>query len=268
MSKNTRWSPDDMKNKGLIEVNGQFVKASSQVAKKVEKLPNLIERAIDNKLLTELDGEFEEEPAHHEVHGYGDYDVQQNLFGEPEPVKEAVQLSPALMGDDILAIRVLTGKKRDNAIAALYDATVSLFEHTSTDCFFIPGNTASSKNAKEIGFYLKKDPVTGKNEKVNILMDSKVTKAYKKATAGYWLQNKVAFLNQTRHLPLPLSIEFTFIRDSMRRYDTINACQIVADMMTEYGWIPDDESVYFHPVFNKVTYYHNKLAGVLIRVIK
>jgi Holliday junction resolvase RusA-like endonuclease len=33
MTKNTRWSPDDLKKAGLIEVNGVLVKASSQVAK-------------------------------------------------------------------------------------------------------------------------------------------------------------------------------------------------------------------------------------------
>jgi len=47
MSNNLKWSAKDFKDKGLIEVNGQYVTAKSQVAKgKVEKLPNLLERAI------------------------------------------------------------------------------------------------------------------------------------------------------------------------------------------------------------------------------
>lgn len=33
-----RWSPKDFKDNGLIEVNGTFVKASTQVAKKVDKI--------------------------------------------------------------------------------------------------------------------------------------------------------------------------------------------------------------------------------------
>lgn len=45
--KNNNWSIKDMKEKGLIQVGETFVKASSQVAKKVDKLPNLIERAIE-----------------------------------------------------------------------------------------------------------------------------------------------------------------------------------------------------------------------------
>lgn len=181
---------------------------------------------------------------------------------------EVFNVAPTIAGADIIKIRTLTGKARDKAIAALYASTVEMMNNASPDCFFIPTNTASSKNSKEIGFYLKKNPLTGKNERINILTDSKVTKAYKKATAGYWLQNKVAFLNQTRNLPIPLSIEFTFIRDTLRRFDFGNAQQVVADLMAEYGWIPDDESAYFHPVFNKTTFYHNKLAGVLIRIIK
>lgn len=38
MANNTHWSVDDLKKKGLIQVNGEYVKASSQVAKKVEKI--------------------------------------------------------------------------------------------------------------------------------------------------------------------------------------------------------------------------------------
>lgn len=58
MSNNTRWSSEDFKKQGLIEVNGAFVKASSQVIKgKVDKLPNLIERAIQpDKILIDKSG--------------------------------------------------------------------------------------------------------------------------------------------------------------------------------------------------------------------
>jgi hypothetical protein len=49
---------EDMKKMGLIEVNGIYVKASSQVAKgKVEKLPNLIDRAIQpDKIIIDKSG--------------------------------------------------------------------------------------------------------------------------------------------------------------------------------------------------------------------
>jgi hypothetical protein len=49
MAKNVRWSPNDFKRLGLIDIGGNgdnYVKASTQVAKKVDKLPSLLERAI------------------------------------------------------------------------------------------------------------------------------------------------------------------------------------------------------------------------------
>src|SRR6266481_5142670 len=45
MSKNTHWTAEDMKRKGLIQdAIGNFVPVKSLVAKKVEKLPSLIEQ--------------------------------------------------------------------------------------------------------------------------------------------------------------------------------------------------------------------------------
>lgn len=45
MSKSTRWSIDDLKNKGLVEKDGVYVPVNSLVAKgKVEKLPSYLER--------------------------------------------------------------------------------------------------------------------------------------------------------------------------------------------------------------------------------
>lgn len=196
-----------------------------------------------------------------------------DLFGLPTPIQKGYpietdfSLPSALIGQDIIDIKLLTGKREKAAKKALEDATVEMMELASGDCFYIPGNTASSKNSKEIGFYFQKNKVTGKNDKVNILVDSKVTQRYRKETRGYWLQNKVPFLNQTRHLPIPLSIEFTFIRDSMRIFDFINACQVLADTMKDNGYFPDDDSIHFHPVFNPVVYYHTKLAGVIFKVI-
>jgi hypothetical protein len=194
--------------------------------------------------------------------------IQENLFGEAIPVEPSYERLPVLLGQDIVDIRALTGKRQDQAKAALHAAAVEMLDKASPDCFYIPTNVASSKNSKEIGFYLNKNPATGKNDKINILVDSAVTQKYRKATAGYWLQNKVAFLNQVRDLPIPISIEFTFIRDSMRRSDFLNMAQVLCDLMVSNGYIPDDDTCNIHPVFSKIVYYHPSLAGVLFRVIK
>lgn len=45
MAYNIHWSADDLKKKGLIQVDGVYVPARGQVSKRVEKLPSLIERA-------------------------------------------------------------------------------------------------------------------------------------------------------------------------------------------------------------------------------
>lgn len=54
MSKNTHWSADDLRKKGLAQdANGNYVPVKSLVAKgKVDKLPNLIERAIPPDRIT------------------------------------------------------------------------------------------------------------------------------------------------------------------------------------------------------------------------
>lgn len=51
MSNNLRWTPEQLKQKGLVQnEKGDFVKVSSLVNKgKVEKLPNLIDRAIGER---------------------------------------------------------------------------------------------------------------------------------------------------------------------------------------------------------------------------
>ena len=47
----------------------------------------------------------------------------------------------------------------------------------------------------------------------------------------------------------PYKVELYFIRDSKRKFDYINAAQIVFDLMQEYGYIEDDDSTNVIPVF-------------------
>lgn len=152
-------------------------------------------------------------------------------------------------------------------MAALYEQTARMMNRASADCFYIPQDVRSSKNSKEIGRFKKRNKITGDLENFTTLVNSKAAQKYKKDTAGYWLQNKVEFLNQSRLLPLPLRIEFTFIRETLRKFDYVNGAQILLDLMVEYGYMPDDETAYVVPAFN-IVYYHRKLAGVLIRILK
>lgn len=117
---------------------------------------------------------------------------------------------------------------------------------------YIPTNVPSSKNSKRW---------TGK-----FLIGSKTTLAYKKNVADYYALYKKKFHSMVKDKKPPYRVEFTFIRDSKRRFDYCNAVQIVADMMVEYGWIEDDNADIFIPVFAPYLYKKND-GGVIIKVL-
>ena len=110
---------------------------------------------------------------------------------------------------------------------------------------FIAGNTPSSKNSKRIITITNKK--TGK--KTTRLINSEVTEKYIKSSKVDWLVNKNEFLKMIKDKEKPYKIELYFIRDSKRRFDYINAAQIVFDLMQEYGYIEDDDSQNIIPVF-------------------
>mgnify|MGYP000907984799 CR=1 FL=1 len=110
---------------------------------------------------------------------------------------------------------------------------------------FIPGNTPSSKNSKRIITITNKK--TGK--KTTRLINSEVTEKYIKTSKIDWILNKRNFLKMLENKEKPYKIELFFIRDSKRKFDYINAAQIVFDLMQEYGYIEDDDSINVIPVF-------------------
>lgn len=110
---------------------------------------------------------------------------------------------------------------------------------------FISGNTPSSKNSKRIITITNKK--TGK--KTTRLINSEVTEKYIKNSKVDWLVNKNEFLKMLKSKEKPYKIELYFIRDSRRRFDYINAAQIIFDLMQEYGYIEDDDSTNVIPIF-------------------
>ena len=123
---------------------------------------------------------------------------------------------------------------------------------------FIKGNTPSSKNSKQF--------VTLKNGKT-MLLNSKTVQKYIKESKVDWIKNKTEFLKMIKDKEKPYKIELYFIRDSKRRFDYINAAQIIFDLMQEYGYIEDDDSTNVIPVF-KGFEVDKARAGVEIRVLK
>ena len=105
---------------------------------------------------------------------------------------------------------------------------------------FIAGNTPSSKNSKQF--------VTLKSGKT-MLLNSKTVQNYIKNSKADWILNKRNFLKMLENKEKPYRIELYFIRDSKRKFDYINAAQIVFDLMQEYGYIEDDDSTNIIPIF-------------------
>ena len=122
---------------------------------------------------------------------------------------------------------------------------------------FIAGNTPSSKNSKQF--------VTLKNGKT-LLINSKTVQKYLKESKADWLINKNKFLSMVKNKSKPYKVELFFIRDSKRRFDYINAAQIIFDLMQEYGYIEDDDSTNVIPIFRGFEVDKTR-AGVKIEVL-
>lgn len=122
---------------------------------------------------------------------------------------------------------------------------------------FIAGNTPSSKNSKQF--------VTLKNGK-KLLLNSKIVRKYIDKSEMDWRFNKTEFFKMLKGKNKPYKIELYFIRDSKRKFDYINAAQIVFDLMQEYDYIEDDDSTNVIPVF-KGFEVDKARAGVEIEVL-
>jgi hypothetical protein len=147
----------------------------------------------------------------------------------------------------------------------------------------IYGNVPSLKNSKDIVDVKKKritvaagvplqSHMTGaefqalKFQRRSTMLYSKQVREYIKKTELQWEANGGYWHRMVMRLPKPLKVGFRFIRDSNRRFDYINAAQLVQDLMVRYGWITDDNADELLPVF--LPYEVDKVkAGVEISII-
>lgn len=110
------------------------------------------------------------------------------------------------------------------------------------ETIFIPYETRSSKNSKQIGYkYIGK-------RKVPFIMESKLAQEYREVTKRYWEIMAKVFRQQLVGKSKPYVIEFLFVRSSKRRFDFHNMVQLPADLMQEYGWLEDDDMENLLPV--------------------
>ena len=117
---------------------------------------------------------------------------------------------------------------------------------------FINSNVPSSKNGKRW---------TGK-----YLIHSKTTMRYIKETKEDYLRLKDKFVKEISKQNAPYTISFKFVRNSKRKFDYINPCQTVQDLMVQYDYIQDDNCDFILPSFGK--YSHDKEnSGVIIKIL-
>ncbi len=117
---------------------------------------------------------------------------------------------------------------------------------------FIPGNVPSSKNSKRW---------TGK-----MLIHSKTTMNYIKASKAFYIENKYYFHKMIEGKEKPYKVSFTFIRGSRRKFDYVNPLQTVQDLMVKNKWIEDDNCDNIIPIFEPYQY-DKENPGVIIKVL-
>lgn len=90
---------------------------------------------------------------------------------------------------------------------------------------FIEGNFPSFKNSKQF---------TGK-----FFIMSKTVQNYLKKYEYQWSDedNIYEFIDMTNDIKLPLFVGMHFVRGTRHKYDWINMCQGVQDLMVKHGWI-------------------------------
>ena len=121
------------------------------------------------------------------------------------------------------------------------------------DRIFIYGNVPSSKNSKVW---------TGK-----FLVNSRGVCRYKRQALLQFISYKNRFLKEAEKKSLPLSVKFTFYRETHQRFDFNNISQILCDLMVSCGWIEDDSYKYLVPVYNPEVIIDKLNPGVKIELI-
>lgn len=101
---------------------------------------------------------------------------------------------------------------------------------------FIGKNVPSSKNGK----------IVTKSKRV---IQSKLCSEYRNIMGELFQQNLKEWEKMKKGKGYPIKVGFYFYRDSRRRWDFVNIVQIIADMMQDYLYIPDDDTKHFIPVY-------------------
>ena len=99
-----------------------------------------------------------------------------------------------------------------------------------------------------------------------MLINSKAVMDYIKATKADYILNKEKFKELLEGKEPPYDVSFKFIRGTRHKFDYINPCQTVQDLMVKSGWIEDDNCTWIVTHFEEYEY-NKEEPGVIIKVL-
>jgi ribosomal protein L37AE/L43A len=183
--------------------------------------------------------------------------MQQEMFNDD------IDLSK-LSDNDLMKAQLIINQEMVNYLREL---------HKNNKAIFIPTNTPSLKNSKEImqiptkksvccltkGGLMQKDNhgvwrcskcgEVAVRHKIASLQPSKPVRSFQQEQKQTFEKNLVIWEKLIEGKQLPYRVFFYFIRSSARIFDYNNASHILADMMTENGYYKDDDVLRFMPEY-------------------
>lgn len=114
-------------------------------------------------------------------------------------------------------------------------------------------NVPSKKNSK----------IITKSKRV---ISSKLVQYYERWCSPILKQQLPTWQKMIQNKPLPLKVSFYFFRDSKRKWDFVNIVQVLADLMQKEGYIEDDDTKNFIPLYAGEKITPKKEAGVIITI--
>ena len=114
-------------------------------------------------------------------------------------------------------------------------------------------NVPSKRNSK----------IITKNKRV---ISSKLVQYYERWATPRLKEQLPTWQQMIQNKPLPLKVSFYFFRDSKRKWDFVNIIQIIADLMQKEGYLIDDDTKNFIPLYAGEEVTNKKEAGVIITI--
>lgn len=114
-------------------------------------------------------------------------------------------------------------------------------------------NVPSKKNSK----------IITKSKRV---ISSKLVQYYERWATPLLKQQLPTWQKMIQNKPLPLKVSFYFFRDSKRKWDFVNIVQVIADLMQKEGYLIDDDTKNFIPLYKGEEVTNKKEAGVIITI--